>query len=195
MKVKNINNLPEPDNISGTDNILLSRGGEIVRMALAKFRKYIGFSTGAELLGLPEPTEEDIGKVPMVNNDGTGYGLRLVGANLLWSNSNVTSSFAAQTVTHDNKKYNFFVVFFIRSTTHDDDSLGVSLVVKNGEIHDMQLYDTTTSGIVAYYRKVSANDNGFVFETGKYNIFDGKTTHNVTSSGNYAVPVAIYGIG
>ena len=75
MNCKNVCDLPASGDITDNDGILITQNGEAKRMTMPLFRKYVGYATGADVLGVPVPTSADAGRVPVVKPDGTGYQL------------------------------------------------------------------------------------------------------------------------
>ena len=75
MNCKNVCDLPASRDITDNDGILITQNGAAKRMTMPLFRKYVGYATGADVLGVPVPTSADAGCVPVVKPDGTGYQL------------------------------------------------------------------------------------------------------------------------
>ena len=75
MNCKNVCDLPASADITDNDGILITQNGAAKRMTMPLFRKYVGYATGADVLGVPVPTSADAGRVPVVKPDGTGYQL------------------------------------------------------------------------------------------------------------------------
>lgn len=75
MKAKSICELPETGSVSDADGILITQDGQATRMLMSALRQYIGYASGADVLGVPAPTAADAGKAPVVNETGTGYNL------------------------------------------------------------------------------------------------------------------------
>lgn len=75
MNCKNVCDLPASGGITDNDGILITQNGAAKRMTMPLFRKYVGYATGADVLGVPVPTSADAGCVPVVKPDGTGYQL------------------------------------------------------------------------------------------------------------------------
>ena len=75
MNCKNVCDLPASADITDNDGILITQNGAAKRMNMPLFRKYVGYATGADVLGVPVPTSADAGRVPVIKPDGTGYQL------------------------------------------------------------------------------------------------------------------------
>lgn len=75
MECKNVCNLPETLEAHDEDGILIMQNGKAVKMFMSVLRAYIGYASGADVLGVPAPSLSDAGKVPAVNPTGNGYTL------------------------------------------------------------------------------------------------------------------------
>lgn len=191
MKVKNIRNLPTAEEITEENSVLIARDGGIFRMLMRKFRDYIAYATGADVLGVPAPTAADAGKFPVVNAEGNGYRLKHVANTfLLWENSAPNVDFEAQSITCNTAGYSMIAVAFKFSTTVTDQET----VVFPNDANTANLSIVAIAGNVVQTarRSVSSNSSGITFGEGKYSAYGGMTS--ATTSAAYAVPMAIYGI-
>ena len=196
MKAKNINNLPHAGDITEDNSILISQGGRVVRMLMSKFREYIAYATGADILGAPVPTSADVGKVPVVAEGGNGFAFSTLDrSTLLWKNPDPSKYFVAQTIANDNTKYTIFDVHAVQHKQSGE--LFESehfLVVKDGATYRLNMLDIYASGVRTYERGVKVDDTGFTF-TGGVQYYVGLTSNSQASESDaYMVPVAIYGI-
>ena len=196
MRAKNANNLPQAGDITEDNSILISQGGRVVRMLMSKFREYIAYAAGADILGVPVPPSADVGRVPVVAADGNGFVFSTLDrSTLLWENPNPDRDFAAQTIANDNTKYTIFDVHAVKHKQSGEIFESEHfLVVKNGATYRLNMLNIYASGVRTNERGVKVDDNGFTFTGGaQYSI--GLTSNSQASESDaYMVPIAIYGI-
>lgn len=102
MKCKSVCSLPEPDSITDSDGILITQDGKTKRMCMPLFRDYVGYASGADVLGVPVPTAAKAGLVPAVNADGNGYVLVALPTFIegkLWESENPGGGVGATTIS------------------------------------------------------------------------------------------------
>ena len=115
---------------------------------------------------------------------------------LLWTNSNPTAAFNAQTLSLDLTAYDYVEIGARWMTTYDGttkyqkfsigNSYGTYLVIPvgaNDSVADAQRYNSI--------RAITINTNGIVFKSGGYYRW---SATDQGSSGSYAVPIKIFGI-
>lgn len=104
----------------------------------------------------------------------------LMNFELLWSNPNPSTAFAAQTITQDFSGYRLFYIDYLNNNSYYG-----GLVVGKGNQYMMTMLHFASNG-GNYYRAVTMSDNNAVFGAGGRG---GEGSNN-----NYCVPQHIYGI-
>lgn len=118
--------------------------------------------------------------------------------NLLWTNPNPTSSFAAQTVSLNLSGYDMVEIAFYQATsqlyTHTKRVL-VGCVSDLGVVTTrfLETSGTSTSGTWSTSRQVNVKTTGITFGAGAYEYtYNNGNNHVVNNS--YTIPLKIYGI-
>lgn len=121
----------------------------------------------------------------VVEGSGSGSGMEL-----LWENSNPTSTFGAQTITPENMNKYKFLLFELRCYTNIANRF-IGLASNSGvdTILSAQSTYANQAGGVIYRRDVNCNGNSVIFRNGYRQL---GTTE--TQDDGYAIPVCIYGI-
>ena len=100
---------------------------------------------------------------------------------LLWTNPNPDSSFAAQTVSIDLSSYDAILVQM--RNVYNGGIRGMGIVLKESINHSVGVFGTSETK--TFRRSVNASDTGVTFGAG----YNGEN-----SSSNAAIPLLIYGI-
>lgn len=199
MKAKSIHNLPMTDELTEENGVLIARNGGISRMLLRKFRTYIAYATGADVLGVPVPTKECAGMSPVVNKNGEYTLKRVNRTNLLWENPDPSADFPAQTITCNTNGYKILVVI-LKHTDHTvpetvsfaNDGTEARLSVFKIGVKSQTSGGATTNvaTVVEEWRRASTNNTGVTFGNGVRTEYQGASREGT----DYAIPIAIYGI-
>lgn len=109
---------------------------------------------------------------------------------LLWENSNLTSSFGVQTITIENMSKYKFILFELRCYTNIVQRF-TAIAANNGIETILSLNSTYASqgGGVTYRRDVCCNGDSITFGNGYRQLGTSETQDD-----GYAIPVCIYGI-
>lgn len=106
-------------------------------------------------------------------------------SDLLWTNSSVTSNFAAQTVSLDLSGYSYVHVLFAASTNDGASMVSVLALI------DSLKYKAIADGNSLRYRFFTPSATGVVFEAGMaYSSYGG----SAATANGYVIPYKIYGI-
>ena len=100
----------------------------------------------------------------------------------LWSNSSLTTAFAAQTVSLDLSPYKLCLITFKMNTSTDLRCIGMGLV---GTAEYMGIMGSTTGTAYVYKRTFKPKTTGVVFATGY---------RNNTAGTGYMIPAKIFGV-
>lgn len=118
------------------------------------------------------------------NSSDVPSGKWLGKCDLLWSNTNPTTSFAAQTVAVDLSGYDFVMVIAYESTSAD---VEMSATIRNGVGVKGRLFLMANS---RQFRAIEISSTGVTFGVGR----SGAVGSNAVEDNTAAVPVYIYGI-